>query len=245
MPPSLLCSALMLKGRVARALTGTGEFRCNVCGYRGAFRTVRPESGTRKHAVCPGCGSAERHRLQWFVVEPLLAGTPRMLHFAPEPAMAPLFRARTRYLSADLSGAGVDRRIDITSISFPAGSFDLVYASHVLEHVKDDAAALREIRRVLAPGGFAVLPVPVIGERTVEYDQPNPHESGHVRCPGLDYFDRYRAVFDRVEVVTSDDAPADIQPYVYERRTSWPVTMSRRPRVPGERHLDHVPICHA
>jgi SAM-dependent methyltransferase len=237
-------SASTLKRWIAGTFTGAREYRCNLCGYRGAFGTVRPETGSRRHAVCPGCGSAERHRLQWFAVEPLLVGTPRLLHFAPEPGMAQLLRARTRYVSADLSGAGVDHRIDITSMPLPAGSFDVVFASHVLEHVKDDAAALREVRRVLAPGGFAVLPVPVIGEHTVEYEAPNPHEALHVRCPGVDYFDRYREVFERVDLVTSDAAPPEIQPYVYERRMRWPSTMPLRPLVPGGRHLDYVPICY-
>ena len=78
----------------------------------------------------------------------------------------------------------------------------------------------------------------------MEYGAPNPHEAGHVRCPGLDYFERYRAAFARVDLASSDDVPGEIQPYVYEDQTRWPATMPLRPRVPGERHRDYVPICH-
>jgi SAM-dependent methyltransferase len=69
-------------------------------------------------------------------------------------------------------GRGVDRREDLTHLSFPDGSFDLVYASHVLEHILDDQSAIREIRRVLSVGGVAVLPVPIISNSTVEYGKP-------------------------------------------------------------------------
>lgn len=49
---------------------------------------------------------------------------------------------------------------DITGIPFADGSFDLVLATDVIEHVDDDMAALREIRRILKPGGRALITVP-------------------------------------------------------------------------------------
>jgi ubiquinone/menaquinone biosynthesis C-methylase UbiE len=42
---------------------------------------------------------------------------------------------------------------DATALPFPDGGFDLAMANHMLFHVADQAAALREIRRVLKPGG--------------------------------------------------------------------------------------------
>jgi SAM-dependent methyltransferase len=45
-------------------------------------------------------------------------------------------------------------------LPFPAGSFDLVLSHEVLEHVQDDAAAVREMVRVLKPGGRLALFVP-------------------------------------------------------------------------------------
>lgn len=80
--------------------------------------------------------------------------------------------------------------LDLRSLPYDAASFDLVYASHVLEHI-DDWAALGEIFRILAPGGVAVLPVPLVVENTVEHHSPNPFEAEHVRAPGPDYFGRY------------------------------------------------------
>lgn len=59
------------------------------------------------------------------------------------------------------AGAGVTLvHGDAQSIPFPDASFDAVIFTEVLEHVPDDRRALREVRRVLAPGGALILTVP-------------------------------------------------------------------------------------
>ncbi len=57
-------------------------------------------------------------------------------------------------------GLGAVRKGDICALPFADGSFDLVLATDVIEHVDDDAAAAREISRVLARGGKALIAVP-------------------------------------------------------------------------------------
>lgn len=60
-----------------------------------------------------------------------------------------------------LAGRGIALlRGDIQHLSFAAESFDRVLMSEVLEHLKDDEAALREVWRVLKPGGILALTVP-------------------------------------------------------------------------------------
>src|SRR5262249_57115538 len=49
---------------------------------------------------------------------------------------------------------------DATAMPFPDGSFDVVIAAEVLEHIPADRAALREITRVLAHGGTLAVTVP-------------------------------------------------------------------------------------
>lgn len=49
---------------------------------------------------------------------------------------------------------------DATSLDFPDASFDKVLCSEVIEHIPDAAQALREMRRVLRPGGSLVLSTP-------------------------------------------------------------------------------------
>jgi len=140
----------------------------------------------------------------------------------------------------------VDRREDLTSLSFPDKSFDLVYCSHVLEHIKEDLSAIREVRRVLSPGGVAILPVPFLSDFTVEYQAPNEYEGGHVRAPGLDYVDRYKVCFGNVRLFSSDNFDPRYQLYIYEDRSRWPTPAmpDRRPSA-GLRHSDYVPICRA
>jgi SAM-dependent methyltransferase len=58
---------------------------------------------------------------------------------------------------------GIDTRLFMADIcNYPAedDSFDLIYFNHVLEHIPDDAGALREVRRILKPGGLVILGVP-------------------------------------------------------------------------------------
>jgi len=52
-------------------------------------------------------------------------------------------------------------KADGPGLPFPDGSFDVVVASHVVEHVADDIALMQEMRRVAASGGFVVILVPL------------------------------------------------------------------------------------
>jgi SAM-dependent methyltransferase len=68
---------------------------------------------------------------------------------------------------------------DMQRLSYADASFDLVTHTEVLEHVPDDARALRELRRVLRPGGLMLFSVPMHGgERTVE--RARMHADGRV-----------------------------------------------------------------
>ncbi len=170
----------------------------------------------------------------------------RMLHFAPEPFFQGFFASRFgQYETADLHMEDVDHKVDIQQLPFADATYDVVFASHVLEHIVDDEKALSEIRRVLKPRGIAILPVPIVVEKTIEYSEPNPHETYHVRAPGYDYFDRYSKFFSRVELSRSDSFSPMYQLYVYEDRTQWPTSTSPlRSPMEGEKHIDIVPVCY-
>jgi SAM-dependent methyltransferase len=68
------------------------------------------------------------------------------------------------YRPGDDPGAviGGVRSEDLTRLTYPDSCFDLVFTSETLEHVPDPDAALREIHRVLVPGGRHVFTVPVL-----------------------------------------------------------------------------------
>jgi len=222
------------------------SFRCPLCGFVGPFTTVHGMTGPRPFGRCPKCGALERHRLQRIVLDRLgIAVSARCLQFAPDP-ITPMLRSRcAKVVTADIAPEGDSIRLDLTKIDMPDRSFDVVYASHVLEHIPDDMEAVREVHRVLRPGGIAVLPVPIVAEKTVEYPEPCPREHGHVRAPGLDYFERYRKFFGRMEIFTSADASDKCQPWIFEDRSHFPApTAPYRPPMAGFRHIDAVPVCY-
>jgi SAM-dependent methyltransferase len=175
----------------------------------------------RADARCPKCGALERHRLVWLYFTrctTLFDGAPkRVLHVAPEQA----FESRLRhipglhYVTADRSDPVAMVRMDLVDINFPAATFDVIYCSHVLEHVPDDRRAMQELQRVLSPRGWAVLNVPVdlTGPPTFEdpsVSDPKERErlfgqSDHVRLYGPDYVERLEAAGFTVAIIRPQD----------------------------------------
>jgi len=160
------------------------------------------ETYRMRAAVCPRCRSHSRHRGLALYLADLLAQTgPRcaLLHFAPERALRKFFAARSaiRYFGVDLGPRAADACADITAIPFRSGAFDLVIASHVIEHVGDDRTALAELARVTAPGGRALIMAPMLPRwresATREFGYPHPEYEGHWRIYGHDLADRIEA----------------------------------------------------
>ena len=239
----------MLPGVYKMLHASKQNYECPICGYQGPFLDVSPPTGFRDSAQCTGCGAMERHRLQYLVLMDVFKNTDvsklNILHFAPEPFFRELLKKHFgHYESADLCMEGVDHLVDIQDLPFEDEVYDFVYASHVLEHIPDDKKAIGEIRRILKPGGVAILPVPIVGGETIEYPEPNPNEAYHVRAPGMDYFERYKTAFSRVEQTSSQALPEKHQLFICEDRSGWP-TKECPLRVPmeGKRHLDVVPVC--
>ena len=142
------------------------SFVCPVCYYSGPFKDQLTPDTIMGNSLCLKCGSMERHRLQYLVMKTLGDqmdfSRMSMLHFAPEPFFRELFSKWFRnYTTADIARADVNYQIDLRDLPFEDSRFDCVYASHVLEHIKEDDRALSEIKRVLTPSGIAVLPVPI------------------------------------------------------------------------------------
>lgn len=226
------------------------KFTCPICNYQGPFKDVSPDTGVRRHAACPKCGALERHRLQYVVLNDLSKNFDfsqmSILHMAPEPFFQNMFQnVFKKYISADLRTKNVNFQVDILNLPFNSNSFDFVFASHVLEHIKNDDGALSEIQRILKPKGIAILPVPLIVNETIEYPEPSPCEAFHVRCPGYNYYDKYSKYFNSVEKFGSNDFPKKYQLFIYEDRTNWSKDkMPLRGTMDGLKHIDIVPVCY-
>jgi SAM-dependent methyltransferase len=134
-----------------------------------------------------------------------------VLHFAPEPVLRPCFdQPGIHYETADLFLEDVTHRnIDLQALPFASATYDLVVCNHVLEHLPDDESALREIARVLAPGGLAVLTVPGNFARRETRHFTGELENGHYRDYGLDLVDRLGAIFSTVSPLDLHDLDRD------------------------------------
>jgi len=123
----------------------------------------------------------------------------RILHVAPEQAVQRWFgRERAalavEYVTVDPFLSQVDLSEDLTSLQLGDATFDLVICHRVLEHVLDDAGALREIHRVLKPSGVLNFSVPqsLNIDATNEWIVPDASHDHHVRQYGNDLDDRLR-----------------------------------------------------
>ena len=194
-------AGLFYKGRGAE---------CPVCGAK--YRKFMPYGYVqpRPNALCPKCLSLERHRLLWLYLTretDLLTAFPRTLHIAPEVCimrhLKPHFKSHPgQYVTADLESPLADLHFDVQQIPLADGSVDVVICNHIMEHVADDRRAMRELHRVLKPGGWGIVLSPVDRdyEQTYEDDSiTDPDERtrifgqyDHRRIYGADYADRLR-----------------------------------------------------
>jgi hypothetical protein len=199
---------------------------CPVCESRcRRFLTHGPPSRRVQDAVCPICLSHPRLRLAWLFLSTrtdLLDGRPkRILHVAPEPALTQLLRAarNLEIVSADLDSPHAAVTLDLTRIEMADASFDVILCSHVLEHVHDDRRAMRELFRILRPGGWAMIQVPISSKPTFEdpsITEPAERErvfwqADHVRLYGLDIADRLLEAGFEVETVFGEQLVASDQ----------------------------------
>jgi hypothetical protein len=119
---------------------------------------------------CPYCGASDRDRLyacyldekilQYHQTDDIL-----LLDIAPSRALGQFIKKfkQVNYHTADLLIEGMDMVVDITNMpEVDSNTYDILICSHVLEHVSDDKKALSELYRVLKPGGWGIIMVPIV-----------------------------------------------------------------------------------
>lgn len=193
--------------RIPASLIYAGnKHECPLCNR--TFRKFMPYGNRgRENRLCPNCLSLERHRLIWLFLKQktnFFSAKQKVLHIAPEQPFLKRFKQleNIHYTTADLYSPIADVKTDIRDMVFDDNSFDLVMCNHVLEHIDREQEALREILRVLKPGGKALLQVPLDYSLETTYEDPNitsrkereKHfgQYDHVRLYGKDYPDRLK-----------------------------------------------------
>lgn len=213
-----------------RALLFFGKkYTCPCCGWElRAFMMGGGSFKTRPFGYCPRCNSKARHRRQWLFLKEktnLFKANLRLLHVSPQYSLSRnlVEMPNIQYVSIDIQDrANLTHRMDLTNLAFESESFDAAICIHVLEHIEEDLKAINELYRVLKPGGWAVISVPLrLDQKT--YEDPtvtSPEdrerefgESGHFRYYGYDLKDRLESRGFSVEL----DLAANINPEVKEK----------------------------
>ena len=194
---------------------------CPVCCNKAKLLPVGTSLVPRQ---CSVCNSMERHRALWLCLEHhggLLndGNQVKLLHFSPETFAYTRLSALTHidYYPVDIDP--VNKRIrdvvDIQQMQYPADMFDHIICTHVLEHVPDDIQGLRELHRVLKPGGKAYILVHVdyklettledTANNTPELRKKHYGQHDRLRVYGQDFESKVESIGFSVEAVSPHD----------------------------------------
>lgn len=176
------------------------------------YRTFLPYGyegrAKRKNVLSPATLSLERHRLLWLFLKShtrFFTAKLDLLHIAPEQCFYKRFKAmpNINYTTADYNSPIADLHFDLHQAPLPDNRFDVIFCNHVLEHVKNDLQCIRELYRIMKPGGWGVFQVPLDTSRETTYEDDritSPEERAihfwqkdHVRLYGRDYPLRLKA----------------------------------------------------
>ena len=166
---------------------------------------------------CRKCGASDRERLYaWWLRKQIetskLKKGAKFIHFAPEAALSRMIREMHYfdYKTADLFMEGMDFREDLTAMTFADESFDFFICSHVLEHIEDDARAIRELARITKKGGCGILMAPICLDLEHTHEDPAiTTEEGRWRHFGQNDHVRLYAHNDYVEKIRANGFQLD------------------------------------
>jgi Methyltransferase domain len=159
---------------------------CNICGgNKFIFGSLIREQSTPA-PQCASCKTVERHRIVRGIYEhlrPALTAR-RAFQFAPDRSVEPEW-----FSEFQSSVYGSANSVDMMNTGFADGAFNLVISNHVLEHIADDTAAMRETLRVVGQTGVVhvCVPSPLRQWATQDWGYPDPKINYHYRLYGADF----------------------------------------------------------
>lgn len=163
----------------------------------------------RPNVLCPNDFTLERHRLMWVYLQQFsnffTAENLKVMHVAPEQCFLGKFKKQSNldYVTSDLESPIADMHFDLHNIPLEDNQYDVVFCNHVMEHVEDYHQCMTELYRIMKPGGWGIMQVPIDYSREETYEDPtitDPKERekhfwqyDHVRLFGKDYPDKLKA----------------------------------------------------
>jgi len=151
---------------------------CNICGWHGAEFAGPPHS---EMANCPHCGSIARDRFLYWCWTHRVPYDSAQRVLETSPRLDERYRSRmskiVEYTASDYDESAHKAmiKLDLQDMDLPDSSVDVVLTPHVLEHVPDTGLALRELYRVLSPGGSVMLMIPMPQGITAPPKEPEYH----------------------------------------------------------------------
>lgn len=183
--------------------------KCNICNYEGEYDYFDSGFGTEAEGkwkgICPKCKSLPRHREAYEFIKTLPDDkTKKCLGISTEACNAKILENKF-----DFTNTRVEDGYDLTKMPLENDSVDIIYACHVLEHIKEESTAMQEMARVLKTGGFAILLFPTTSKLETDYSgqvweyRGDPErKSIHFRKYGYDSIRRFlENGFSRVDVI--------------------------------------------
>lgn len=217
--------------RFAPLLYKGDKVECPVCEKKfRKFLSYGSKVVHRDNVLCPYDLTLERHRVMWlylknksdFFTKPNL----KVMHIAPEQCFHSLFKKQKNldYTTGDLLSPIADLHFDLHDIPLEDNQYEVIFCNHVMEHVKDDLQCMKELYRIMKPGGWGIMQVPIDVSRTETYEDwsittPEEREKhfwqyDHVRLYGLNYPERLKETGFNVEAV---DFSKELPTEVFER----------------------------
>jgi predicted SAM-dependent methyltransferase len=177
---------------------------CPVCerSFR-KFLSYGSNVAHRDNVLCPYDLTLERHRLMWLYLRDhssfFTKENIKVMHIAPEQCFHKGFQAQKNldYTTGDLVSPIADLHFDLHDIPLEDNQYEVIFCNHVMEHVANDLRCMQELYRIMKPGGWGIMQVPIDSNRDETYEDasittPEEREKhfwqyDHVRLYGNNY----------------------------------------------------------
>lgn len=177
---------------------------CPVCerSFR-KFLSYGSNIAHRDNVLCPYDLTLERHRLMWLYLRDhsdfFTKENIKVMHIAPEQCFHKTFQKQKNldYTTGDLVSPIADLHFDLHEIPLEDDQYEVIFCNHVMEHVEDDLRCMQELYRIMKPGGWGIMQVPIDSNRDETYEDssittPEEREKhfwqyDHVRLYGNNY----------------------------------------------------------